>query len=95
MDRRYDVLEWRILTIDIIVLLSFLAMVIQSKRYWPLWATGFQMVGVLGHSAVLSAASRRAYAMTLGIIAYLVLATLVIAAYRSRAHRDRETSLRK
>jgi hypothetical protein len=89
---RYSLFEWRIFTVDVALLAVFLRFVFASRKYWPLWMTGFQVVEVLGHTAVFLPSSRRAYALTLGIMGYLILAALLIAAWR---HRQRRMAARR
>ena len=81
--------EWSMFAIDVLLLLVFLVFVVRSRRYWPLWTTGIQVVSLLGNTAVLSRATRHAFAMTLAIMAYGILATLLAAAIRSHLRRRR------
>ena len=89
MATRLRTVEWPLLGVDVLMLLVFLVFVVRSRRYWPLWTTGIQVVSLLGNTAVLSRATRHAYAMTLAIMAYGILSTLLIAALRSHLRRRR------
>lgn len=73
--------------IDLALLLVFLIFVVRSKRYWPLWTTGMQVVSLVGYTAVVSAVRPWTGGMTLGIIAYAILATIVVGARRSARRR--------
>ena len=44
--------EIGILVIDGVLLTVFASLVFASDRYWPIWATGFHMISVITHLAV-------------------------------------------
>lgn len=84
---RLHAMEWSMFGIDLALLLVFLIFVVRSKRYWPLWTTGMQVVSLVGYTAVVSAVRPWTGGMTLGIIAYAILATIVVGARRSARRR--------
>jgi hypothetical protein len=79
--------EWPMFGVDAVLFLVFLAFVVRSRRYWPLWTTGLQVVSLVTNSVVLGPATPRAYAMTLGILAYAILGSIFVGAFRSRRAR--------
>jgi hypothetical protein len=71
--------EAAIFAIDVAMLAALLALSLTSDRYWPLWATGFHVIGVATHAAILTGApvAPLAYAHGLGLWSYLTLFALV------------------
>jgi len=84
---RFHSVEGSVMTVDVALLVPFLLIVVQSTRNWPLWCTAFQVVTVVANSVVLSPASRHAYAATLYLLSYGVLAAIVAGAINSRRRR--------
>ncbi|SDC45784.1 hypothetical protein SAMN05444678_103104 [Sphingomonas sp. YR710] len=68
--------------IDLAVLAAFLTLALRSDKFWPLWTTAFQIIGVATHLAkfVDPAIVPRAYSIAQGFWAYPMLAALVIGA---------------
>jgi hypothetical protein len=83
-----------ILSIDLVVAISFYWLGITTIRFWPIWAAGFALAdlftsligGLLPHIRLF------AYHSGLGIYAYLALGALALAT--SRLPRDAEPYLR-
>lgn len=75
-----------IMLIDIAVLAAFVTLALKSDRFWPLWTSGFQLIGVTTHiaSALDPAIIPRAYALAQGFWAYPMLITLVLATRATR-----------
>mgnify|MGYP001175091235 FL=1 len=44
-----------VMTIDFILLARFYSLALRSKSYWPIWVTGFHLISVFSHIAVLFA----------------------------------------
>lgn len=70
--------QWGILYVDIAFLAALVILALVSDRYWLLFATAFQLLGVVTHLAIVADAQVRslAYLRSLAIWSYLVLATL-------------------
>ena len=70
--------ETGIFAVDVALLVGLGAIALFSDRFWPLWATGFHLVGVLTHGAVLAGTevAPLAYAHALGLWSYLTLFSL-------------------
>ncbi|TZG26192.1 hypothetical protein [Sphingomonas montanisoli] len=76
-----------VLAVDMAVLAAFLAIALRSDRYWPLWTTAFQLVGVATHLARLADPGiiPRAYSIAQGFWAYPMLVALAIGVRESRS----------
>lgn len=59
-----------------------------SRRFWPLWATAFQLIDLATHALMIAAPHRilAAYVMLQGFWAYPILLTIALG---TRAHRRR------
>ncbi len=42
-----------IMTIDLILLIGFYWLALKSSHFWPIWVTGFHLISVISHIAVL------------------------------------------
>ncbi|RVT92490.1 hypothetical protein [Sphingomonas crocodyli] len=76
-----------VLAVDLAVLGGFLAIALRSDRFWPLWTTAFQLVGVATHLARLADPGiiPRAYSMAQGFWAYPMLVALAIGVRENRS----------
>jgi hypothetical protein len=81
VERRHNWLEpqFGIFAVDVVMLFALIALAFWSRRYWAIWAAGFQAIGVLTHLLFLinPAALYRAYYMSNFSIAFLVLGAIV------------------
>ncbi|WP_448579262.1 hypothetical protein [Thermaurantiacus sp.] len=84
--------EAGVILVDIALFLALSAIAMQSTRFWPLWAAGFQLGAVVVHfaSSRLPELIPAAYAETLVIWSYPVLAALLLGAVLegARGHRQ-------
>lgn len=48
-----------VMIIDLALLAGFYWLALRSRSYWPIWATGFHLISVLSHLAILFAADVR------------------------------------
>lgn len=84
------------LLVDLAVLAAFFRLALRSDKFWPLWTTAFQIIGVATHLAKLAdpVIVPRAYSIAQGFWAYPMLVALVIGARadhivaRNRARRS-------
>ena len=76
----YQNADIAIILIDAVLLVGLVALALFSDRSWPLWASGFHLVGTVTHMAILGNAviAPIAYAHTLGLWYYLTLLSLLI-----------------
>lgn len=92
LSRQFAGPEMGIVLIDFALFLALAAIALQSDRFWPLWASGFQLGGLLVHFAAarLPAIVPAAYAETLAIWSYPVLAALLAGTLLegARGHRQ-------
>jgi cytochrome bd-type quinol oxidase subunit 2 len=72
--------ELGIFGVDLVVLASLLTLALRVDRHWPLWITGFQLVGVIIHAAMMLRPEvvPRAYALAQGFWGYPMLIALVV-----------------
>lgn len=92
--------DWRthrgaLAAVDAAVLVAFLALALRSRRYWPIWATAFHLIGLVSHgtSYVLPRGTMQAYSIFQGFWAYPIMACIVLGALSRRSRRtkrDRE-----
>jgi hypothetical protein len=74
--------------IDLGVLALFVALALQTQRFWPLWVAGLQLTTVMGHGLRLLQPDlvNIAYAAAMRFWAYPILVILMIAALRSHRY---------
>lgn len=82
----YFTMNWGIVAIDIALAVSLAALAFHANRYWTIWATSIQLVGITAHLAklIVPEIAAMAYAITLLAWSYAVIPLLVIATYRHR-----------
>jgi len=82
-DRTWVGTQWGTLAVDIAFLLVVGWIALQSRFYWPIWATGFQLLGVVTHVARMLDRTVGAWAyVTAGIIwTQLVLIALGVGVF--------------
>ena len=89
-NRRAEMTQWDVLIVDVALLGLYVWLALRSRRHWPLFAGGFQLLIVVTHlgRAVDPAVSGWAY-LTAGLIwAYLLLLTICYGAWTAPAHAD-------
>ena len=84
---RYSGLEMRLLTVDLLTLVLFVIVALQSNRFWPLWIAGLQLTTSMGHlmKAMESDLMPVAYGAALRMWSYPILLILAVGTWR--AHR--------
>jgi hypothetical protein len=96
--RRYSGVELGVLFVDLGVLAVFVAIALQSSRFWPLWIAGLQLTTILGHvmKAVQLDLLPYAYAGALRFWSYPILLVLAVGTWRSNrgAAADRQEAVR-
>lgn len=73
--------EPKIFIVDLIVLGGFWFVALTSRRFWPYWVTGWQLVGILVHiqKALLPGISASPYGYLSLYLAYPMLLLIVVA----------------
>ncbi len=73
-------MEAEIFVIDIFVLAAFVCLALISDRFWPIWATAFQLLAVFIHTAVMVVPEISPWAFATGAVfwAYPMLLALAI-----------------
>ena len=82
----FDTLQYGLLLVDTGLLLFLAIVALQSDRYWPMFAAGFQLATVFFHIARGTGAKilPAAYADSLVFWGYLVIAALVVGTLTER-----------
>lgn len=77
--------ELGIFGVDLLVLVALLVLSLRTDRLWPLWMTGFHLIGVATHAAMMLEPEvvPRAYSLAQGFWAYPMLIALVVGTYRT------------
>lgn len=75
----YQHIEFSVLAVDFGLLLGLAALALTSDRFWPMYATAFQLLALLVHMASLTEQGNFAWAYAVGLIfwSYAVIAALL------------------
>ncbi len=75
--------EWGVMAVDVALLAFFLWLALRSRRFWPLFVAGFQLLLVVTHfaSAADAAISGWAYKTAELIWSYMIVFTIAYAAW--------------
>lgn len=79
------------MTIDFALLAGLVVLALRSDRFWPIWASAFQLVGTSVHLASMAESGdfAKAYANALVFWFYPVVLTLMIGTYLEARKRGR------
>lgn len=95
--QRYAHVELGLLGIDLAVLASFVGIALNSTRFWPLWAAGFQLTVSMSHGmkAIDLGLMPRAYAAAAVFWSYPILIVILVGIWRTDRKRaeDRQDAL--
>lgn len=91
---RFAAIEVNLLLVDLAVLGGFIAVALQSSRFWPLWVAGLQLTTILGHGfkAMDESLFAKAYAASLVFWFYPMLLVLAIGTWRSHRRSQRSVA---
>lgn len=69
--------------VDFCVLIVFVALAWRSKRPWPIWASGIQLVTIMGHVLLLTKTSISVTSLltVMNLNGYLIIATLTVGTF--------------
>jgi hypothetical protein len=86
LNHLYVHVEAGALLVDLAVLAAFIAVALQSDRFWPLWVAGLQLTTSAAHflKAVEPHMIPMAYGLALRFWSYPILIILFIGAWRTR-----------
>jgi hypothetical protein len=92
LNRMYVHVESGALLVDIAILAAFVAVALQSDRFWPLWVAGLQLTTSVAHflKALDPHLIPQAYGLAVRFWGYPILIILAIGAWRN--HRRRRVS---
>lgn len=81
---RFRSVEFGIFLVDVACLLAFLALALRADRFWPLWVTALQAVGIAGHAVKLvdPGTIPLAYAFVMALWSYPMLLLIVAGTWR-------------
>lgn len=81
---RFGSVEVGIFLVDVATLFGFLILALLAKRFWPLWLTALQAVGIAGHAVKLvdTATIPLAYAFILAFWSYPMLLLIALGTWR-------------
>ena len=83
-------IEAGIFAIDIVALFALIYLTLKSDRFWPMWASAFQLLAVAIHTAVMIAPQVTPWAFATGAVfwAYPMLLALAIGSLEHVAVRS-------
>lgn len=81
---RFQHMETGVFLVDLAVLVAYVALALRADRYWPIWVSGFHLVGVATHAAMAASPDvvPRAYAMAQSFWGYPMLAAMIAGTWR-------------
>lgn len=79
------------LMVDAAVLIAFVAIALQSDRFWPLWVAGLQLVTSFSHflKAIEPTLVPQAYGAAVRFWSYPILVILAVGTWRGHRRRQR------
>lgn len=80
----YRSVEADAFVVDLACLVAFLILALRAERFWPLWITALQIIGIAGHAVKLAdpGTIRQAYAFALAFWSYPMLLLIVLGTWR-------------
>lgn len=80
---RFGTVEIGIFLVDVAALVGFLILALRAERWWPLWVTALQAIGITAHAVKLvnPEVIRWAYAFALAFWSYPMLFLLVFGTW--------------
>ena len=55
LQQSWDHVAWPVMVVDLAVLIGLYWVAMRTKRWWPLWVTGFHLIAMTSHLAVIVA----------------------------------------
>lgn len=82
---RFEDVELGVFAVDLVLLAGFLAVALQSYRFWPLWVAALQLTTTLGHllKGLDAALIPEAYGAALSFWGYPILIILLVGTWRT------------
>jgi hypothetical protein len=89
LNRMYAHVESGALLVDLAVLSAFIAVALQSDRFWPLWVAGLQLTTSVAHflKALDPHLIPQAYGLAVRFWGYPILIILAVGAWRNHERR--------
>jgi hypothetical protein len=91
LERRSPGFRSGVFIVDLMAWGSFLYLALHSDRFWPIWATAFQSIGVILHVAVSvdPGVVPKAYAIGQGLWSFPIFLVMLLASERCRQEKKR------
>lgn len=88
----YSTVEPGLVLLDIAMLVTFVAIALRSRRFWPLWVAGLQLTMSMAHllKAIDEHLLPRAYAAAVVFWSYPILLIILVACWRTHRSTDVE-----
>lgn len=83
LDSQYGDTQLDVLVVDVALLAGLVTLALTSDRFWPLYATAFQLIGTMVHVASMTETGDFAWAYAVGLIfwSYAVIASLMVGTW--------------
>lgn len=80
----YETLQFGVFSVDVVLLVFLVCLSLKADRVWPLWITGFHLVGVMTHVAKALESDLHPWAYAVGQAGggYLIMGTITAGAAR-------------
>ncbi|WP_019833045.1 hypothetical protein [Sphingomonas sp. PR090111-T3T-6A] len=82
---RFQGVRLDLLTIDLATLLAFVALARASRRFWPIWAAGLQMLSIICMTAEALAPDNLAYAYAEQVWSWGIVVLIIVVSLRHGA----------
>lgn len=81
------------LFVDTLTLIAFDALMVRSRAFWPLWATGLQLLTItISVAMIISPVPAGPYRLIKGKLAYPILGAMMLGSLRARRLKARAQS---
>lgn len=89
--RSYSSVETAVFFVDVATLVAFLLLALRAERFWPIWVTSLQLLGMSGHVVKVADPDTipRAYAFAAIFWSYPMVLLLALGTWRHQQRLDR------
>jgi hypothetical protein len=96
LNPEWDRTSYAVLAVDTICLIALAMLAIKSSRFWPIWATGFQLVATATHLATIWIPDimPEAYQALQSLWSILILGVMVAGTRKDKKFEARTTAVR-
>lgn len=81
---RFGTVELGVVIVDAACLVAFLILALRAERFWPLWLTALQFIGIAGHAIKAAEPDTipKAYAFAMAFWSYPMLLLIAVGTWR-------------